>query len=646
MRKTTSVLLIIAITLSVLSALTFTANAEGEEGEFTAVQLSLGYNIGMTYYTNIDYASDVSAHVTINGRTDIVKAVNVSGMAAFSFDGIAPHELGADIIAEVYKGNAATGITEETTVAEVCALYLDNPFSEYVEETRDGIYKLVSNLLQYGEYARIYKDVPESILSDISSANYTPDILGTPEGTPTTVESNEDLSLKGLSVFFDTMNRYYVRFATSDVSKVNFTVGGVSYTEYGEKDGYYYFYTNPMTAKDTNNTISIKGYYESTTTINISYSIEQYIVDLEAASASEGMINLAKSIYEYSYSAHTYVYLDFDILPLPVLELSNITIIGEQDDFNNTYEVKSQIVNITSPETGKFTVTYDKACCVFVPHTVGNNTEYVRLYATHVDGNTYSFDVGDESSIYRLSGAVVIAIKGDATGDGIIDDTDAAQVKEASISRYEFNNLEYAAADVNGDERISAIDACRVKSTSIDKYVMPWDIASERDERVYSYFTVLGEIDGFCQDDVRDIFTVTSIRNGQFTATYDMGCVVIIKTVSVVDNNVVENYERLHCTAVEGAENTYAFDLSEYGYDFNSNIEILIAIKFDLDGDGVVEAEEADRLRAVSISNDTLNELEFMIADQDGNGRISATDAARARSVVGNTYIVSWDISA
>ena len=311
MRKPISILLAIAMLLSVLSALTFTVSAEDEE-EFTAVNLSLGYNIGMTYYTNVDYASDVTAHVTINERTDTVKATSSAGKASFSFSGIAPHELGATITAEVYKGNTATGVTQETTVKDICALYLDNPFSEYVAETKAGIYKLVSNLLQYGEYARIYKGVSGSITSGITSANYTPDTLSTPAGTLTTVESNPSLSLRGLSVFFDTTNRYYIKFSTTDISKVRFTVDSTTYTEFGEEGGYYFFYTNPMSAKDTNNVVSIKGYYDNTKTIDLNYSIEQYIVDLAAVSASEGMRNLAKAIYNYCDSAESYTHLNFE----------------------------------------------------------------------------------------------------------------------------------------------------------------------------------------------------------------------------------------------------------------------------------------------------------------------------------------------
>ena len=346
MRKPISILLAIAMLLSVLSALTFTVSAEDEE-EFTAVNLSLGYNIGMTYYTNVDYAYDVTAHVTINERTDTVKATNADGKVSFSFSGIAPHELGATITAEVYKGNTATGVTHETTVKDICALYLDNPFSEYVAETKAGIYKLVSNLLQYGEYARIYKGVSGSITSGITSANYTPDTLSTPAGTLTTVESNPSLSLRGLSVFFDTTNRYYIKFSTTDISKVRFTVDSTTYTEFGEEGEYYFFYTNPMSAKDTNNVVSIKGYYDNTKTIDLNYSIEQYIVDLAAVSASENMQNLAKAIYNYSGSAESYTYLNFETNT--TAEPQTYTVVWKSQDGSVTYETDEDATEGAAP---------------------------------------------------------------------------------------------------------------------------------------------------------------------------------------------------------------------------------------------------------------------------------------------------------
>ena len=310
MRKPISILLLIAMIISVITVLPLTATAEDEEA-FTAVQLSLGYNIGITYYTNIDYVSGITAQVTINGRTDTVKAAYANGKISFSFNGIAPHELGATISTEVYKNNAATGITNETTVKEVCELYLETPFINYDESVKSGIYKLVSNLLQYGEYARIYKGVSGSIISDITSENYVPDELVTPTGTSTTSSSNENLSLRGLNVFFDTMNRYYIKFTSTDISKVKFMIGNNVYTEFGEDSGYYFFYTNPVSAKDTNDVISIKGYYNNEIASEINYSIEQYIIDLVSISASTNMQNLAKSLYKYGESATVYARLSF-----------------------------------------------------------------------------------------------------------------------------------------------------------------------------------------------------------------------------------------------------------------------------------------------------------------------------------------------
>jgi hypothetical protein len=161
----------------------------------------------------------------------------------------------------------------------------------------------------------------------------------------------------------------------------------------------------------------------------------------------------------------------------------------------------------------------------------------------------------------------------------------------------------------------------------------------------YPNFTIAGVINGFRPEDKENIVTITDYVAGKFTITYDKACVVVVKTVEIVDGEEVEHYERLHCTAVEGQENTYAFDLAELSYPFESDIEIIVAVKGDVNADGKISVIDATRVKSASINKYTFSAFEMITGDVNADGKISVVDATRVKSASINKYVMEWDLA-
>ena len=127
-------------------------------------------------------------------------------------------------------------------------------------------------------------------------------------------------------------------------------------------------------------------------------------------------------------------------------------------------------VTVTAPASGwaagenTFTVACDKACVVLVK----SGETYTKLAATN-DGNTHSFTAtlaeGDE---------IIVRLKGDVNGDGVINTTDAGMAKAASLNKGSLSGLNLICAMVSGGTTVKTTDAGQIKAASLNKLTFNW----------------------------------------------------------------------------------------------------------------------------------------------------------------------------
>ena len=166
----------------------------------------------------------------------------------------------------------------------------------------------------------------------------------------------------------------------------------------------------------------------------------------------------------------------------------------------------------------------------------------------------------------------------------------------------------------------------------------------------HSNFSIIGWSDVFNQDKERDIVNIVNTMEGKFTITYDKACIVAVKTI---DDNGIVHYSRLTATAT-GDINTYSFDLSDYG-EWNSNIEIIVAVKGDLNGDGNLNSADLSILQKGILRNTnpnyvSLTDFAKLTGDINNDGLNNSNDynpvkKAILRKTNPNYEPLSWDIA-
>jgi len=152
----------------------------------------------------------------------------------------------------------------------------------------------------------------------------------------------------------------------------------------------------------------------------------------------------------------------------------------------------------------------------------------------------------------------------------------------------------------------------------------------------YPNFTILGVTETFRPECREDIIEITDTLNGRFTVTYDQGCLVAVRTVE----NGEECYTRLIPTGENG--DTHTFDLSQLSA-WDSDIDIVVAVKGDVNSDGKINALDAAQVKSVSISKIEFSGFKMLVCDVNGDGKINALDAAQVKSASISKLKIRWD---
>ena len=127
-------------------------------------------------------------------------------------------------------------------------------------------------------------------------------------------------------------------------------------------------------------------------------------------------------------------------------------------------------VTVTAPASGwaagenTFTVACDKACVVLVK----SGETYTKLAATN-DGNTHSFTAtlakGDE---------IIVRLKGDVNGDGVVNNTDTIQARAASLGKATLTEINAACAKVVGGTAVTNTDVIQSGAVALGKAAFQW----------------------------------------------------------------------------------------------------------------------------------------------------------------------------
>ena len=150
---------------------------------------------------------------------------------------------------------------------------------------------------------------------------------------------------------------------------------------------------------------------------------------------------------------------------------------GRVTNFSAGTAANAPTVSVTAPGSGwvldgttlnSFTVssTGDKACVVLIRAADGS---YTRLAATN-SGTTHRY-----STALQAEDKLVVAVKGDINGDGVLSGAETTQIKAAQLGRLTtFTDLQDILADLNGDGVLRGAEVTQVKAAQLGLLTLGW----------------------------------------------------------------------------------------------------------------------------------------------------------------------------
>lgn len=199
------------------------------------------------------------------------------------------------------------------------------------------------------------------------------------------------------------------------------------------------------------------------------------LTDMVTMSKTKSYID-TYSVFVREEGKNYFYYVKLAQAEIPAFEpaIGNGTDTGTAENGVTTFPAGSgsgaPTVTVTAPASGwtvgenTFTVACGKACVVLVK----SGETYTKLTAAN-SGDKHSFTAnlteGDE---------IIVRLKGDVNGDGVINTTDAGMAKAASLNKGSLSGLNLICAMVSGGTTVKTTDAGQIKAASLNKLTFNW----------------------------------------------------------------------------------------------------------------------------------------------------------------------------
>lgn len=392
-------LIVLAVVFATFLAGMFTSSAATDQ-VFESIELKVGDTIGLVYYTKQPYTAGTTMRFQINGRVSEVVAYRNNDKCVFVFDDIYPHEMAHPITGTIMVNGAST-VSTTVTIKSYLLEILNS-------STKAHLHQFASNMLQYGEKTREYrnaqvdKDDDVSILQGVDQnlyPNYTPDDLerdftGEPAGLGM---SAANVRMSAIGISYDNTNHLVITMTKNPTSTIQISdcvirINGTLYRHdqftQDPKDANSYRLTSAsINAYDLLDTFNIQLEVNGTIVQTATYSVYDYILQLQSTAEGTSLASqYARALYYYGQQAAD-VYPGKTVVALtPNTNPSNITVTNQLEQTPTGGNAMAYYSDGTSAQVN---VAWSKVTGISdTTYSVTRNT--IGTYTDPVSGKTFS----------------------------------------------------------------------------------------------------------------------------------------------------------------------------------------------------------------------------------------------------------------
>ena len=260
-----------------------------------SASITIGADLTVNYKVSMPAVyADATMYFTVNGATYDVAGTLVGEQYVFSL-ALPPQYMATNVKAELKLDEIVLATMENYSVKQ----YAQNKLN--AAESSDELKRLLSDMLYYGAAAQIYKEFNVENLATNGVENILPALETKPDATDFELENNEEITeypayFKGAGVYFDNVNKIYVKLNTTE--NVTLTINDVEVEVTGTT-----VYTDGILATGFATTYTFVLSCDGVVMQTLTYSVNAYAY---AKNDDATMGDLALALYRYGVSAAAY----------------------------------------------------------------------------------------------------------------------------------------------------------------------------------------------------------------------------------------------------------------------------------------------------------------------------------------------------
>ncbi|MBQ9113627.1 MAG: hypothetical protein IJY05_01755 [Clostridia bacterium] len=271
-----------------------------------SASITIGKDITMNYYVTMpDELAEAKMYFTIEENTYEVRGLKgADERYVFSLE-VPPHYMASNIKAELKLDEQVLATKAEYSVK----IYAQNQLKKLVDEPNDKLKKLLTDLLYYGDAAYNYSN---QTTDETPTTNGVENIGTASTSTPNTTDFKltnmlEEHAIypayfKSAGVYFDNVNKIYVKINTANVTTQNLTitVNGLNVNIIDDT-----VYTDGIFATGFADTYTFVLSCDGVEMQTLTYSVNAYVYAMK--DKGNAMSKLAIALYNYGLSAKAYI---------------------------------------------------------------------------------------------------------------------------------------------------------------------------------------------------------------------------------------------------------------------------------------------------------------------------------------------------
>ncbi|MBQ9805384.1 MAG: hypothetical protein IJW49_02590 [Clostridia bacterium] len=291
--------------------------------KITSASLRAGADLTMIYYVKINDEAllaaldQIAMEFTFGGKTVSIPAgeANEDGKYTFAFTGIAPHQMGDTLKAELKNGETVIASKESYSVKE----YLQSVLTLYKDDTTGtgkALVQLATDLLTYGAASQTYQSYNTDALVTSGVENMGTPSTKAPSESDFSIDTSlsNTLSFTAVGVWFGNVNKIYVKLSSTENATLVVKKNGTEIdtcTEFVTVNGGTGYMTGAIYATGFDNLYTFELYEGETLVQTLTYSISSYVYEMQS---NTEMAPLANALYRYGVSSEAYVLYTDDLI--------------------------------------------------------------------------------------------------------------------------------------------------------------------------------------------------------------------------------------------------------------------------------------------------------------------------------------------